>query len=117
MTLAAGKVVAMPRVTERNRSGILDRKDTIRGCRGMTFFAVAGYTESSFAVMASATRLTLLHLQHRIADTAGSANKNRAVTFIALEHLEMVAVTKPGIKCFETDIHDVFMALLAIAFG
>ena len=117
MTMTAGKIVAMFRVTERNRSGVLDCEETIRRSRRVAFFAIFGDTESSFAVMTRSTRFSLLHLRHRITDTADPADKKCTVTFIAFKHLEMVAMAESGVKSLETDLLDVFMAFLAIAFG
>lgn len=86
MTLIAGVNVAMYRMTERNCSGILDCEDSIARGGRVTFFAFSGNTESGFAVMASSARFSLLHLRHRITDTAVPADENGAVTFIAFEH-------------------------------
>ena len=116
MALTAGKIVAMFRVTERYYTGVLDCEETVRRGRCVTFFAISGYTKSGFAVMTCSARFTLLHLRHRITDTAGPPYKYGAVTFIAFKHLEMIAMAESGVKSLEPHVHDVFMAFLAIAF-
>lgn len=115
--MIAGINVAMYYMTERNYSGILDCEDSITGGGRMTFFALSGYTECCFAVMACSARFSLLHLRHCITDTAASADKNGAVTFVTFKHFKVVVVTESGVKGLEPYVHDVFMAFLAIAFG
>ena len=83
----------------------------------MTLLAIPAYAECRLAVMARAARFTLLHLRHRITDTAASAYKNGTVAFIAFKHLEMVAMAEAGVESLEPDVHDVFMAFLAITFN
>lgn len=117
MALTAGKFGAVFRVTESNCAGIFNCEGMIRRGGGVAFFAISGYAESRLAVMTRAARFSQLHLRHRIADTAGPAYKNSTVAFIAFKHLEVVAMTESGVKSLETDIHDVFMAFLTIAFN
>lgn len=104
-------------MTERHNTGILNCKDPDSRSRQMAFFTVSGYGKSRFTLVAHTTRLSLLHLLHRIADASTAANKNRTVAFIALEHFQMFAVAKPGVKGLETDILNIFVAFLAITFG
>lgn len=115
MALAAGEIGAMFRVTECNCAGILNREDSIRGGGWVTFFAITRYAEGRLAVMTRAARFPLLHLRHRIADTAASAYKYGTVAFIAFKHLEVVAMAESCVESLETDVHDVFMAFLAFA--
>ncbi len=115
MALTAGIFGTVFSVTERDRSGILDREDTIGRDGGMAFFTISGYAESRIAVMTRAARFPLLHLRHRIADTSGPSNKNGTVTFIAFKHLEVVVMAESCVESLETNFHDVFMAFLTIA--
>ena len=116
MTLAAGKTGTMLRVAECNRTGILDRKDPIRGGGRVAFFTVSGDAECRLAVMTRAARFPLLHVRHRVTDTAASAYKNGTMAFVAFEHLEVVAMAEPCVESLEADVHDVFMTFLAITF-
>ena len=117
MALAAGKTGTMFRVAECDRTGILYREDPVRGGRRVTFFAIPCNAECRLAVMTRTARFSLLHLRHRIADTAATTYKNGTVAFIAFKHFEVVAMAESCVESFETDVHDVFMAFLAVAFN
>lgn len=89
MTVTAGEQRTMLGVAERDSTGVFDRKDTICRCTRMTFVTAAADTESGLTIMTGPAGATLFHLRHRMTDAADSTNENRAVTFVALEHLEM----------------------------
>lgn len=102
MTVTTGEIAAMPRMAKNYRPGIFYDESTFRWRFRVTFIAGTVDTESSFTIMARSTRFALIHLRHRIADTAASTNKNGTVAVIALEHLQVFAMTEFCIKSLKS---------------